>query len=120
MQGEGFGVPGPPTMEGTMMILLVRIYLVVFLGSFCFYFGNQEPGSEWLQLQIKAHRAAGKRSAISAAICAFLANKEQRRSALLPPCFLLPLLSSQKKNLPLPKLLQAPSSSEKPLIFIHT
>lgn len=88
MQGEGVGVPVLPagTTEGRITILPARICLVVW-GLFFFL----EVRNQALKgcSSKSSHKAAGKHSAISAAICAFLANKERRRSALLPPCFYL-------------------------------
>lgn len=70
-----------------------------------------------------SHKAAGKHSAIPAAICAFLANKERRRSALLRPCFHLFCLpkSLEAKNLPFPNCswLQALWKTLSPYLYPH-
>lgn len=126
MQGEGVGDPVLPagTAEGTIPIPSAGICLVVWgLLLFFFFFLEVRNQARKGCSSKSSHKAAGKHSAIPAAICAFLANKERRRSALLPPCFHLFCLpkSLEAENLPFPNCsrLQALLKTLSPYLYPH-
>lgn len=127
MQGEGVGVLVLPagTTERMIMIPSARVCLVVLFGFLVFLGVFLEVRNQaWKGCSSKSsHKAAGKHSAVPAAICAFLANKERRRSALLPPCFHLFCLpkSLEAKNLPFPNCswLQALLKMLSPYLYAH-
>lgn len=94
MQGEGVGdlVLPAGTTEGTIPIPSAGICLVVW-GLFCGFFGSQEPGSEWLQLQIKPQSSRKALSNTSSDLC--ISCKQRAEKVGVVTSLLPPLLSAQ-------------------------